>query len=125
MDLFFQNGTTETIDPPLGYSFVGFDGALITESIAIKIEKQFPYYNKRFLKALNSGQISQTLYDAIIDNQNEARQVYELNSDIDLDKGTILTLVEDYGIDNVNNEGTIAEIVEDIINEGYQIIKKI
>jgi len=125
MDLYFQKGTNLTVDPPLGYSLIENSGDVVAQSIVIQPEKPYLYYNKRFLNALNSGAISQSLYDEIIDNQSEGRQVWEISSDIDVDKNTVLSLVENYGISNVEEDGTISEIIEDIINEGYQIIKKI
>jgi len=125
MDLYFQKGTNLTVDPPLGYSLIENSGDVVAQSIVIQPEKPYLYHNKRFLNALNSGSISQSLYDEIIDNQSEGRQVWEISSDIDVDKNTVLSLVENYGISNVEEDGTISEIIEDIINEGYQIIKKI
>lgn len=125
MDMFFEKGNSDTVTPAIGYSLLGHALTKVTQSIVILPEKNFGYYNKRFQSYLDSGVISLTVYNAIINNQNEARQVYELSSDIDIDKDTLVSLVEKYGISNVVIEGTTAEIVEDIINEGYQVIKKI
>ena len=111
----------------MSYSLLGFNVGVtqVTQSIVIDAEKPFLYYNKRFLAALNSGLISQSIYDDIIDNQNEARQLFEIESNLDINKQLLLDLVDKFLIPNVESGGTVAEIVEDIINEGYQIIKKI
>lgn len=123
--LYIQKGTDLTVNPPLGFGLLGFDSGLVTLSIVIQKEKQFNYYNKRFETALNNGVISQDVYDAIIENQDEARQVYVFNTDLDIEKENLLNLVDNYKIPNVDPDGTAAEIVEDIINEGYQIVNKI
>ena len=127
-DLYLEYGSNLDVNPPLGYALLSVNGLVteINEDIVIQAELQFPYYNKRFTKALNNGTISQTEYDAIINNQNEARQVYELNANVSVEKSELITLVDNYGIQNVDTAGgTAAQIVEDIILEGYQVIKKI
>jgi len=125
--LYLESGTTSPVTPPLSYSLLGFNVGVtqVTQSIVIDAEKPFLYYNKRFLSALNSGLISQAIYDNIINNQNEARQLFEIESNLDINKQLLIDLVDKFLIPNVNSGGTAAEIVEDIINEGYQIIKKI
>lgn len=126
-DIYFQRGTADNVDAPLGYMLLGVNVGvtLVTGSIVIQPEQDFSYYNKRFTKALNNGTISQSVYNTIINNQNSSRQVFEIESDLTIDKDELLQLVDLYGIQNVDSGGTIAEIVEDIINETIQIVKKI
>ena len=127
-DLFLQKGTNLTVNTDLGFALLDFNVAVteINEDIIIQPEHLFPYYNKLFTAALNSGVISQAVYDAIINNQNESRQVFELNTNVDVQKQDLVDLVDRYRIPNVDTGGgTAAQIVEDIILEGYQIVKKI
>lgn len=125
--LYLEKGTDLTVNPPLGYSLLSFNFAVtqITQQLVIQPYRDFLYYNKRFLAALNSGVISQTIYDDIINNQDNLRQLYEINNNLILDKQLLIDLVNDHAVQNVNTAtGTAAEITEDIILEGYQIIKK-
>ncbi|MCW8965683.1 MAG: hypothetical protein OQK82_03215 [Candidatus Pacearchaeota archaeon] len=126
-DIFLQIGTNLTVNPNLGFSLLGFNVGVthVTQDIVIQAEKQFLYYNNRLLSALNSGVISQSVYDIITINQGEARQIYEINNNLDINKQSLIDLVEENYIQNVEIGGTAAQIIEDIINEGYQIIKKI
>jgi hypothetical protein len=127
MDIYFQYGTTGEVDPPLGFGLLSHNLAVteINIDIVIQAEKNFGYYNKRFTQALNTGVISQSIYDAITENQNEARQIYQLETNINLDKQILIDLLDGSGIPNVETGGTAAQIVEDILLEGYQIVKKI
>jgi len=125
--LYLENGTESTVNPELGYSLLNVNVGVtqIIQNIIIQIEKPFGYYNKRFLKALNSGVISQSIYDDITNNQNETRQVFEIEPNLLLDIQLLIDLVNEHSINNVNIGGTAPEIVKDIIAEGLQIIKKI
>ncbi len=126
-DLYLQKGDNTNVDPNLGFALLSVNGAVteINEDIVIQPEQPFLYYNLRFDAALNSGVITQAVYEAIIGNQNEARQLFEINTNVSVEKQELLDLVDRHTIQNVNAGGTAAEIVEDIINEGYQIVKKI
>lgn len=126
-NLYFLKGTDDTLDTPLGYCFLNHNVGVtqVTASIVIQAEKPFLYAQKRLSKALSSRIITQAIYDIIVDNQDENRQLYEINSNIDIDKTLLLELVNFYGISNVDSGGTAAQIVQDIILEGYSIIKKI
>lgn len=127
--LYLQFGDNTEVDPELGFALLNHNVGVteVNEDIVIQAEKQFLYYNKRFTKALNNGTISQALYDDIIAQQNEARQVFTFNTNIDTSvlKQPIIDLVAEHSVQNVDIGGTTAEIVEDIIIEGYQIVKKI
>ena len=126
-DLYLEHGTSTNVNPPLGYALLNHNIAVteVNEDLVIQAQKQFGYYNRRFLNALNIGKIDQIVYNTIINNQAEARQVFELNTNINIEKQELLDLVTRYTVQNVDTGGTAAEIVQDIINEGYQIVKKI
>ena len=110
--LYLQLGTYLTVNPPIGFSLLNHNVAVtqVTQDLIIQAEKQFLYYNSRFLNALNSGVISQFIYDTIIDNQNEARQVYEIDSNLAIDKQLLIDLVEKNNIPNIETGGTSAQI---------------
>jgi hypothetical protein len=126
-NIYLQGGTTGEVDPPLGYGLLSHNVGIteINMDLVIQAEKNFAYYNKRFLNALNSGVISQAVYNAITENQNEGRQIYELETNISLDKQLLIDLLDGSGIPNVDTGGTAPQILEDILNEGYQVVKKI
>jgi len=125
--MYLQRGTADNVDAPLGYMLLGVNVGVtqVTGDIVIQPEQDFSYYNKRFDKALKDGTITQAVYNAIINNQNASRQVYEIENDLTIDKEELLSLVDLHNVQNVDSGGTIAEIVEDIINENLQIVKKI
>ena len=126
--LFLQEGTTATVNPELGYSLLGNNVGVtqVTQSIIIQQEKNFLYYNKIFQTALDTGVITQSLYDDIINNQDSTRQVFEIESNLIIDKQLLIDLVDKHYIQNVNTAtGTAAEIVEDINIEGFMIVKPI
>ena len=126
-NLYFLKGTDDTLDTPLGYCFLNHNVGVtqVTASIVIQIEKPFLYAQKRLNAALVSGAITQAIYDIIVNNQGGTRQLYEIGGDVEIDETLLLELVSYYGISNVDTGGTAAEIVQDIILEGYSIIKKI
>jgi len=126
-NLYFLKGTDDTLDTPLGFCFLNHNVGVtqVNTSIVIQAEKPFLYAQKRLLSALNAGVITQSIYDTIVNNQGATRQLYEIDSDIAMDKNSLLELVSFYGISNVDSGGTVAEIVQDIILEGYSIIKKL
>lgn len=126
--LFLQSGSDADINPELGFSILGHNVAVtqVTQDIIIQIEKNFIYYNARFQTALDNGTISQTLFNTIKDNQDDSRQVFEIESNLSINKQLLIDLVIEHQIPNVDTgAGTAAEIIEDVIAEGYVFIKKI
>ena len=125
--LYLQKGTSEKVTPPLGFCLltVNKDITAVNESIIIPKEQNNKAYNKGLLNRLNSGLISQNVYNAIKTNQGENRAVYLLNTSIDINKESLINLVKNHSIQNVNIEGTAASIVQGITAAGYQIIKKL
>lgn len=125
--LYLQYGDNTNVDTELGYALLSVNGLVteINEDLVIQQELNFAYYNKQFLAALNSGTISQAEYDAIINNQGDSRQLYQFNTNISIEKQDLLDLANSHGLLNVDSGGTAAQILEDIINEGYQVVKKL
>jgi hypothetical protein len=126
-NLYIQQGTTESIEIALSFSFLGVNVGVtqVTQLLPIPIEKPYLYYNKRLLAALNNGTISQSVYNTIIELQSNEFQLHLLNGNLDIAKETIVDLIAPYNIAGVNLEGTVSEIINNLLTEGYQIIKKI
>lgn len=124
--MYLQGGTKDEINIKLGFTLLGanVDNTQITQSIIIYPEKPFIYYNRRFLAALNSGVINQTVYDLIKTNQNETRQILEINNDLQILKTDLTDLVKRHNI-QVDTEKQPAEIIADLNALNYQIIKKL
>ena len=125
--LYLQKGTSEKVTPPLGYCLLvaSKDITAVNENIIIPKKQNNKAYEKGLLKRLNTGLISQTLYDAIKTNQSENRAVYLLNTGININKQNLINLVINHSVQNINIEGTAPQIVNEIIGAGYQIIKKL
>ena len=125
--LYLQKGTTEKITPPLGFCFLTASerGEAVNETIIIPKVKNFKAYNKGILKRLNSGLISQRVYSAIKTEEGENRGIHLLNTGIDINKQSLINIVKNHSIQNVDIEGTAATIISGIQTAGYQIIKKL
>jgi len=124
--MYLQGGNKDEININLGFTLLGanLDNTQITQSIIIYPEKPFIYYNRRFLAALNSGVINQTVYDLIKTNQNETRQIIEINDNLQIFKDELTELVKRHNIE-VDTEKTTPEIIADLNALNYQIIKKL
>ena len=123
--LYIQKSSVDDITTPLGYVILTVAEEQVSETLIVMPKRPFGYWNKRFLKALNEGVISQTIYDTIINNQNETRQLIQILSDTLIDKQILVDLATTQRVPNINPEETKAVIMQQIINEGYQIVKKI
>ena len=125
--LYLQKGTSEKVTPPLGFCLLTVDKEItaVNESIIIPKEQNNKAYNKGLLKRLNSGLISQKVYDTIKTEQSENRAIYLLNTSIDINKESLINLVKNHSVQNVDTRGTAASIIKGINTAGYQIIKKL
>jgi len=85
-NLYFLKGTDDLIDTDLGYCLLNHNIGVtqVTASIVIQPEKPFLYAQKRLTAALDSGVISQTIYDDIVNNQDETRQLFEIDGNVDI-----------------------------------------
>lgn len=126
MDIFLQKGTNLTVDTELGYSILSYNvgETLVTQSIVIQPKKQFLFWQKKLDAALDSGRISQSIYDIITTEQDESRQVYEISSDLAIEKQFLIDLADRHTI-TITPSDNAAKITKTIINAGYQIVKKI
>ena len=128
LSLYLQLGSNADVDPPLGFSILDHNVAVtqVTQDIIIQAEKNFIYYNARFDTALNDGTLTQDTYDDIIGNQDSNRQVFEIETNLIIDKQLLIDLVLEHQIPNVDTgAGTGPEIIEDVIAEGYVFVKQI
>lgn len=125
--LYLQKGTSEKITPPLGFCLLTVNTATtaVNETIIIPKEQNNKAYNKSLLNRLNSGLISQLVYNTIKTNQGETRAVYLLNTGININKEMLVNLVNNHSIQNVDIDGPAPTIVKGIRAAGYQIIKKL
>jgi hypothetical protein len=126
-DLYLVYSRT-TILPPLGYGILSYneEETEVQENLIIAPFKNFPYFNKRYEKALNGGVISQLLYNTIIINQMEGQQIeifYNLN--IQIDKEVLMNLINHNTIQNINTELNTASIVKQLREQNFIIVKKL
>jgi hypothetical protein len=124
--MFIQGGTKDEINIKLGFTILGanLDSTQITQSIIVYPEKPFIYYNRRFLAALNSGVINHTVYDLIIKNQNDTRQIIEINDNLKIYKENLTQVIKRNNI-QIDTEQKSAQIIAELNALNYQIIKKL
>ena len=72
----------DTLILPLGSSFLhpNTETSLIEEKLIITPKKEYGFWSRKLLKALNSGLITQLVYDAIKDNENEEKYFVHVSS---------------------------------------------
>lgn len=114
--------------PPLGYGVLSYneEETEVQENLIIAPFKNFPYFNKRYEKALNTGLISQLLYNTIINNQIEGQQVelfYSLNAQIDKDQ--LIAIINQNRIEGINTELNTVSIVKQLREQNFIIVKKL
>ena len=114
---------TLTLD--LGGSFLApnLDTGFVEQKIIISPKLMYGYWSKKKIKALNSGAISQLIYDVITDNENEERQYYTISLDYSLNKAILLDLIAPLNLLFVETEGTAIQILQSLNDNEYQIIK--
>jgi len=110
----------------LGYSYLSTnkEGTQINEYIIIEPKKNYSFWSKQLTTSLNTGIISQFVYNAIVNNENETRQVYLINKNISVAKSSLIDLITKYGINDIEQENSL-QIVKALNLRDYQIIKKI
>lgn len=114
--------------PPLGFGVLSHDEeeTEVQEKIVITPFKNYPYFNKRYLNALNSGVISQSLYDFIIANQVE-EQAKELTytDSLTVDKNEILAIIEKNNIQGIQTDADTPTIIKQLKEQNLIIVKKL
>jgi len=124
--MYIIKGRIENIKHDLGFCVIDVDQetSQLDASIIVLPEKPFLYWNKRYEKALNSGVISQYIYDTIITQQNENKQVIKVFFDVEINQDELISLIKFHNLD-VNIEQDIFNIVLEMKNKNYNIIKSI
>jgi len=114
--------------PPLGFGILSHneEETEVQEKIIIAPFKNYPYFNKRYLNALNSGVISQSLYNFIISNQ-VAEQIKELTytDSLVVDKNEILYLIEKNNIQGIQTDADTPTIIKQLKEQNLIIVKKL
>lgn len=124
--MYIIKGRIKNIKHDLGFCVVEVDQetSQLDASIIVLPEKPFLYWNKRYEKALNSGVISQYIYDTIITQQNENKQAIKVFFDIQINQDELISLIKFHNLD-VNIEQDLYNIVLEMKNKDYHIIKSI
>lgn len=114
--------------PPLGFGVLSHneEETEVQENIVIAPFKNYPYFNKRYLNALNSGVISQAVYNFIIVNQVEEQQVNLIYTDsLQIDKNEVLTLITKNQIQGIQTDANTPSIIKQLKEQDFIIVKKL
>ena len=114
--------------PPLGFGVLSHneEETEAQEKVIIAPFKNYPYFNKRYLNALNSGVISQSVYNFIIANQVEEQQINLLYTDsLQIDKNDILALIEKNKIQGIQTNTDTPSIIKQLKEQNLIIVKKL
>lgn len=114
--------------PPLGFGVLSHneEETEVQENIVIAPFKNYPYFNKRYLNALNSGVISQAVYNFIIVNQVEEQQVNLIYTDsLQIDKNEVLTLITKNQIQGIQTDANTPSIIKQLKEQNFIIVKKL
>lgn len=101
------------------------DETAIEKTLIINPKPNFGYHAKNLLKALNSGVISQEVYNIITENENETRQYYALDSNFALDKTILINLINSFGLLGYDTTGDALSILLQLNANNYQLISNI
>ena len=85
----------------------------------------FSYYNKRLKNSLNSGKISQLVYNTILENQSAEIQQIDVNTDVNINLNELKELVLNAQLYTINLEGTAYGIINQLNQNNFVIVKKI
>jgi hypothetical protein len=80
--MYIQKGNKTEILPPLGFGFldISADGTEIIQLLKVDFKKDCKYYSNLQLNALNSGLISQTIYNGIKENESEKTAIIQVGT---------------------------------------------
>jgi len=122
-----QLSTKEQLNLNLGMCFFvpNLELERIDKVIIINPKLNFGYWSKGLLAALNNGLINQIVYDAIKNNENESRQYYTIDSSLNVDKSTLLGLINGFGLQGIETGGNSFSILVQLNELNYQLISKI
>lgn len=124
--MYIIKGRIQNIKHDLGFCVIEVDQetSQLDASIIVLAEKPFLYWNKRYEKALNSGVISQYIYDTIITQQNENKQAIRVFFNIQINQDELISLIKFHNLD-VNIEQDLYNTVLEMKDKDYHIIKSI
>ena len=122
--MYIQKGNINDIKTPLGVCFLGLnqEETQILKFLKVDFKKDCKYFHNVKTKALNEGLINQNVYDLIKQNEGEKIIIIELGP-ATIQKDELIKLIGNKI--EVSLKSDINQIIKDIINKGYQIIKKI
>ena len=125
--MYIQSGNISDIIPPLGFCFLttNEEQSQINESIIIEKNKQYPAQDINLKKALNFGLINVLVYNAIKNNRGDENALYLINSDISINKKDLIDIVRNKSIQNIDIDLPAAQMLKQINDAGFVIIKKI
>ena len=125
--MYIQSGNISDIIPPLGFCFLttNEEQSQINESIIIEKNKQYPAQDINLKKALNFGLINVLVYNAIKNNRGDENALYLINSDISINKKDLIDIVQNKSIQNIDIDLPAAQMLKQINDAGFVIIKKI
>tara|TARA_R100000654_G_scaffold16619_2_gene34896 strand:+ start:14539 stop:14916 length:378 start_codon:yes stop_codon:yes gene_type:complete len=125
--MYIQSGNINNIVPPLGFCFLttNEEQSQIDGSIIIEKDKQYPAQDINLKKALNLGLINVLVYNAIKNNRGAENALYLINSDISINKKDLIDIVQNKSIQNINIDLPAAQMLKQINDAGFVIIKKI
>ena len=109
-----------------GYSVLlpDLENDIINQYLIIDAFKNFPYYSTRLQYYVNTGQISPQVYNIIIENQSDEKQMYLLAEVYEINTSTIKQMIEKYNILGVNFDGSAAQVMAELNALNYYIIVK-
>jgi hypothetical protein len=122
--MYIQKGNINDIKTPLGVCFLGLntEETEIIKYLKVDYKKDCKYYNNLQLNALNNGLINQSIYNDIKQNEGEKIIIIEIGP-AKIQKDELIKLIGNKI--QVSLKSDITQIIKDLINQGYQIIKKI
>ena len=121
--MYIQKGNKSDILPPLGFGFldVSQDGAEIIQLLKVDFKKDCKYYSNLQLNALNSGLISQTIYNGIKENEGEKTAIIQVGT-ATIEKSKLTAIIPENL--QINLDQKTKEIIQGVLDAGYQIITK-
>lgn len=125
MSYYIKKQSLEALNLPLGSSFLSpnTDKGLIEQIIIIDPKKEYGYWAKKLLKALNTGLISQLVFDIIEKNENKERQLYTLSLDFEFSKESLLSVIDTFNFEFIKLDSKVVDMLKALNENGYQIIK--
>ncbi|OED34298.1 hypothetical protein AB832_08035 [Flavobacteriaceae bacterium (ex Bugula neritina AB1)] len=107
----------------IGYCFLNVVDSIIVKSIILQPFKNYNYYKKRLTRALNTGLITQQVFN-LYNNPERINKVIHDISTIELEKSTLLDLIESKQI-ALELNGEASDILTILNENNYQIIAKL